>query len=247
VRQGVEGAQLITPLVFMIVLGTVLLNATTARFFSKIVGVFLTKSDGILMVGASKFSRLIAQYLITQGRHVVLIDSNSSNIEKTARMGLEAFTADIYTESISNNIELNDIGFLLSFTGNNDVNKYAISKLGGQFGENGSFRIISSSEKKQLLDKNDLNIFSYHTDFLEMTEIARNFPKVNEIEVTSTDDLTTKIKQMKPYKEQAPLFVKTSNGLLETIPVFYSLKNEKIKPVALVYLGKETEINESTS
>lgn len=247
VRQGVEGAQLITPLVFMIVLGTVLLNATTARFFSKMVGVFLTKSDGILMVGASRFSRLIAQYLISQGRHVVLIDSNSSNIEKTTRMGLEAFTADIYTESISNNIELNDIGFLLSFTGNNDVNKYAISKLGGQFGENGSFRLLSSSEKKQLLDKNDLNIFSYHTDFLEMTEIARNFPKVNEIEVTSSDDLIFKIKQMKPFKEQAPLFVKTSNGMLETIPVFFSLNDDKIKPVALVYLGQEVETKESTS
>lgn len=246
VRQGVEGAQLITPLVFMIVLGTVLLNATTARFFSKMVGVFLTKSDGILIVGASKFSRLIAQYLLSQGRHVVLIDSNSSNIEKTTRMGLEAFTADIYTESISNNIELNDIGFLLSFTGNYDVNKYAISKLGGQFGENGSFRLISSSEKKQLLDKNDPNIFSYHTDFLEMTEIARNFPKVNEIEVTSIDDLIFKIKQMKPYKEQAPLFVKTSNGMLETIPVFFSLNDDKIKPVALVYLGKEAETKKNT-
>ena len=127
------------------------------------------------------------------------------------------------------------------------MNKYAISKLGGQFGENGSFRLISSSEKKQLLDKNDLNIFSCHSDFLEMTEIARNFPKVNEIEVTSSDDLITKIKQMKPYKDQAPLFVKTSNGMLETIPVFFNLNDDKIKPVALVYLGKEITTNQSVS
>ena len=47
-KQGVEGSEYITPLVFMIVLGTVLLNATTARLFAKIVGVFLTKSEGIL-------------------------------------------------------------------------------------------------------------------------------------------------------------------------------------------------------
>lgn len=176
----------------------------------------------------------------------MLIDSNSSNIEKTERMGLEAFTADIYTESISNNIELNDIGFLLSFTGNNDVNKYAISKLGGQFGENGTFRLISSTEKRQLLEKTDLNIFSYYTDFLEMTEIARNFPKVNEIDVASVEDLKTQIKNMKPYKEQAPLFVKTSNGMIETIPVFKSFNHDKIKPVALVYLGKELEAPNET-
>ena len=35
-QEGIEGAEYITPLVFMIVLGTVLLNATTARMFAKL-------------------------------------------------------------------------------------------------------------------------------------------------------------------------------------------------------------------
>src|SRR6056297_4254379 len=39
--RGEPGAEYITPLVFMIVLGTVLLNATTARLFAKLVKVFL--------------------------------------------------------------------------------------------------------------------------------------------------------------------------------------------------------------
>ena len=80
-KQGVEGAEYITPLVFMIVLGTVLLNATTARIFAKIVGVFLTSSDGILIVGASPASRLIASYLKQNDRRVVLIDSNPNHIK----------------------------------------------------------------------------------------------------------------------------------------------------------------------
>ncbi|MGB6269363.1 MAG: sodium:proton antiporter, partial [Olleya sp.] len=60
--KGVPGAEYITPLVFVIVLGTVLLNATTARLFAKLVGVFLKTSNGILIVGASKVSRLIGHY-----------------------------------------------------------------------------------------------------------------------------------------------------------------------------------------
>ena len=79
IKQDVAGAEYITPLVFMIVLGTVLLNATTARIFAKLAGVFLTNSEGILIVGASKVSRLIGHYLETNGRHVVLIDSNQTN------------------------------------------------------------------------------------------------------------------------------------------------------------------------
>src|SRR5690606_40666773 len=105
----------------MIVLGTVYINATTAIFFSKIMGVYLTESDGILIVGASKFSRVISIYLVSQGRHVALIDSNDANIEIAKRLGLEAFAADIYTQSISTTIELNDVGYLISFTENIDI------------------------------------------------------------------------------------------------------------------------------
>ena len=90
VSEGVEGAEYITPLVFMIVLGTVLLNATTARLFAKIVVVFLTESKGRVIIGASKASRIIGEYLMQNGRHVVLVDSNSYNIEKAKERGLEA-------------------------------------------------------------------------------------------------------------------------------------------------------------
>ncbi len=87
-KDGVEYAEYITPLVFVIVLGTVLLNATTARLFAKVVGVFLNDSRGILIVGASKVSRLLGHYLETHGRHVVLIDSNPSNIAKAKELRL---------------------------------------------------------------------------------------------------------------------------------------------------------------
>ena len=70
-KEGVEGAEYITPLVFMIVLGTVLLNATTARLFAKMIGVFLKSSESILIVGASSPSRLIALFLRDKGKRVV--------------------------------------------------------------------------------------------------------------------------------------------------------------------------------
>ncbi|MEM7382215.1 MAG: sodium:proton antiporter, partial [Bacteroidota bacterium] len=78
--KGEPGAEYITPLVFMVVLGTVLLNATTARYIARLLGVFLQKSNGILIIGASKFSRLIGEYLKKNNRHVVLIDNNPTNV-----------------------------------------------------------------------------------------------------------------------------------------------------------------------
>ncbi|NNE01799.1 MAG: sodium:proton antiporter, partial [Eudoraea sp.] len=140
VIKGEPGAEYITPLVFMIVLGTVLLNATTARLFARWVGVFLKHSEGILIIGASDASRLIGKYLKDNNRHVVLIDNNETNIEKCEKMGLEGMVANIYSDTLGDNIELNDVGYLMALTGNSEINKYAINKFQKQFGENGSFR-----------------------------------------------------------------------------------------------------------
>ncbi|MCB0427180.1 MAG: sodium:proton antiporter, partial [Mangrovimonas sp.] len=118
ILEGVEGAEYIMPLVFMIVLGTVLLNATTARPIAKMVGVYLEKSEGIVIIGASKFARLIGHYLENNGRHVVLIDSNESNVRKSKDLGLEAINASIYSEELTDNIELNDVGYLIAMTAN---------------------------------------------------------------------------------------------------------------------------------
>ena len=146
IANGVPGAEYITPLVFMIVLGTVLLNATTARLFAKAVKVFLNESEGILIIGASKVSRLIASYLQKNNRHVVLIDNNESNVNKASKLGLVAFSTNIYADSLSDFIELSDVGYLMALTGNSDINKYSINKFQKDFGENGSFRLVDADE-----------------------------------------------------------------------------------------------------
>jgi len=74
--QGVLGAEYITPLVFMIVLGTVLLNATTARFVARLLGVVQDVSGGVLILGANNFAITIGKYLKDNGRMVHLVDSN---------------------------------------------------------------------------------------------------------------------------------------------------------------------------
>ncbi|HSR60579.1 MAG TPA: sodium:proton antiporter, partial [Robiginitalea sp.] len=167
VVRGEPGAEYITPLVFTVVLGTVLLNATTARPFAKIAGVFLKRSEGILIVGASKASRLIGQYLQRNNRHVVLIDNNPTNIEKSKALGLEAFTANIYTDAIVDNLELTDVGYLIAMTANSEINQFAIEKFKDQFGENGSFRLGDADEINDPENSSRAGLFSLTTTLRE--------------------------------------------------------------------------------
>ena len=237
VNKGVKDSEFITPLVFMIVMGTVLLNATTARFIAKSLGVFLKKSNGILIIGASEVSQLIARYLKDNNRHVVLIDSNQTNIANALNLGLDALTVDIYSDTLKDNIELNDIGYLMALTGSADINKIAIEKFKDDFGENGSFRLITSEEKSDPTNNPKEGLFSHTDDFALLTNAAKTYPLINEVKVNDHQHFKLLINQIIKDKNMIPLFLKTKKGDL-TIISSHSLENQKAeKDFTLVYLG----------
>ncbi|TBW25843.1 sodium:proton antiporter [Gramella sp. KN1008] len=243
-NQGVEGAEYITPLVFMIVLGTVLLNATTARYFAQLVGVFLKNSQGILIIGASTISRLIASYLKQNNRHVVLVDSNGSNVKKAKELGLEAIQENVYSDDLINNIELSDVGYLMAMTGNTEVNLNAIEKFRKHFGENGSFRVVSPDEMYDPENNPKEGLFSQTDDYIKLTNLARKYPTIHEMKLNSKEHYEGLIEISKTDPDIIPLFVKNNEGELSIIPS-NSMEVEIEEGYLLVYLGKQMEPGDS--
>ena len=240
--KGVEGAEYITPLVFVIVLGTVLLNATTARLFARLVGVFLKQSNGILIVGASKVSRLLGHYLETHGRHVVLIDSNQSNIAKAKELGLESLNVNIYSDNLMDNIELNDVGYLMAMTGSTDINKFAISKFSKQFGENGSFRLVTSDEMKNPEKNPKGGLFSLKDDYIRLTEVTRNYPSIQEIDVKDREHYDSLLEIINNDKNMIPVFIKDDEGEIHIVSTYNMDVDEIGEDYKLVYLGKPLDV-----
>ena len=237
VEQGVAGAEYITPLVFAVVLITVLLNAATARMFARIVGVFLTTSDAIVIVGASKPSRLIGSYLKRNDRDVVLIDTNANNIERARELGLDALNASIYEGDLTDNIELNDVGYLIAITGNDEINKQALVKYGESLGENGSYRLMNAQERKAGVKKNNegAHVLSATHDFALLTQVANEFPAIQEIQVDGPKFLKL-LSYIEQENDMVALFLKDPSGSLSFIA------NAEEMEVAdgshLAYLGK---------
>ncbi|MCG2461959.1 cation:proton antiporter [Flavobacteriaceae bacterium F89] len=246
VAYGEPGAEYITPLVFMIVLGTVLLNATTARFFAKWVGVFLEKSEGILIIGASKASRLIAHYLQKNNRHVVLIDNNQNNIAKAQKIGLEAIVANIYSDSLTDNLELSDMGYLMALTGNSEINMFAIDKFKKQFGENGAFRLVTGDEINDPDSNPKEGLFSHTDDFIKLTEAVRKYPAIHEIPINDEKHYEGLIEITKADNDIVPIFLKTSDGDLKIIPASSLEFHDITEGYYLVYLGKKFDVEETT-
>ena len=239
-EQGFEGAEYITPLVFMIVLGTVLLNATTARWVAKMLGVIQSSSSGILFVGANMAARVIARYLQDQGRHVVLIDSNESAITQAQTEGLEAVQANVFSDVLSDNIEFSDVGYLIAMTSSAEVNTYAAKRYQSTLGELGTFRLITSLEMK--MDKTDLpqqGIFSYTDDFLNLNEVARDFPNVYEMPVSDNAQLKAMVQGLQEHPNAIPIFIKTPDNVIDVIPNDPGAYPIDREGYALVYIGQK--------
>lgn len=241
-KKGVVDAEFITPLVFMIVLGTVLLNATTARYISKLLGVFLKKSDGILIVGASKASRLIADYLKKNNRHVVLIDNNQNNIDKAHELGLEAKSVNIYSETLGDNIELSDVGYIIALTGNSDINQFALEKYSGEFGTNGAYRLITSDE---LNDPNYMpteRILLHNDDYISLTQTTRTYPAIQEIDLKDKRTYEHLMEMSGRDNDIIPLFLKDETGDLHLIANIDEVEEAFTEGWKLVYLGKTFDV-----
>lgn len=217
VQKGYEGADIITPIVFSIVLGTVLLNATTARLMASWLKVKMSKSEGILIIGANYGARLIAQYLKSQQKHVVLIDNNEQSVEEVKALGLEAIRENIYKLDLEERFELLDMGYLMAMTSNNNVNEYACKHYQHVFGENGTYRLITKEEKKKGNENDDtLKLFCSQADYLSFNELAHNFPNIHEVEIQSQDHFFALIKAL-DTKDSIPVFVKHQDNKISII------------------------------
>ncbi|MFT7442559.1 MAG: NhaP-type Na+/H+ or K+/H+ antiporter [Maribacter sp.] len=241
-KEGVEGAEYITPLVFMIVLGTVVLNATTARLFAKMVGVFLKTSNGILIVGASKPSRLIARFLKDKGKRVVLIDTNKKFIEQAIEDGLEAFNQNIYDENLTDNIELNDVGYLIALTANDSINIHTLNSFSKDFGEHGSYKIASSIEAQIATKEERESFFTPNDDFINLSEAYRENPYMNEVKITSVNEYKKILGLFAVEEKSIPLFIEKGEELY-LIAEFEKMKEDKEECI-LHYLGKRLVFQE---
>ena len=242
---GFPGSEYIVPLVFMVVLGTVLLTATTAKPLARLSGIILDSASGILIVGANGAARLLAKYLQGNGRRVVLVDNSRHNVAAAQAEGLEASVANVYNDTLEERLELSDIGYLYAMTASPEVNSFAVRRYAKLFGENGAYRLITAPEQK--LDRaalSDVGIISYRDDYLDLNEAVRDYPEVHELDVDSLEELKRAVNQLERTARSVPVFFKSYDGVIKLLP---GDLDELVvaEGSRLVYLGKAIAVVET--
>jgi hypothetical protein len=125
----------------------------------------------------------------------------------------------------------------MALTGNTAVNKKAIENFSKQFGEQGTFRVISSEEMEDPENNPDDGLFSQTDDYIKLVNLTRKYPVIHEIDLNSNEHFQGLIEISKVEPEIIPLFIKTPEGKLEILP--NNTKSLQVEPDSkLVYLGK---------
>ncbi|MGB3798376.1 MAG: cation:proton antiporter, partial [Lewinella sp.] len=216
-EENVAYAEYITPLVFLIVLGTVLLNATLAGLLAHKLKVSLPKGSGVLIFGASEGSRQLAHSLIDSGREVILVSSNRAECDIAEENNLTAVHAQLNSDELDSRLDFTDIGYVLALTGNDEDNFYLLNNYRSRKGIRGAYRLVTRKEiQVQRYSKEAL--FGHYVSYLLFNRAARNFGAVNAIELLKPDELPDLIERLR--EERAiPLYLRcTEYGDITFVP-----------------------------
>ncbi len=145
-QMGFEGARMLVPLAFLIIVGTVALYGLGGAPLAYRLGLASPNPQGMLVMGAHAWGRAIATTLQGLGVRVLLVDTNARNV-RTARLdGLNALHGNLLSETTDERIDLQGMGRLLALTPNDEVNKLAAQHYTHLFGRAEVYRLVSGKK-----------------------------------------------------------------------------------------------------
>ncbi|HET8804765.1 MAG TPA: cell shape-determining protein, partial [Aequorivita sp.] len=116
------------------------------------------------------------------------------------------------------------------------------NRFGRYFGENGTFRLMTSEEMRERQNLSAKELFSYTHDYTRFTEVAQDFPSIQEIPVENHNQFLRVLNIIVENDNAIPLFIKHPNGFLDLINAPTEL--EVGVGSSLVYLGKPMDFED---
>jgi CPA1 family monovalent cation:H+ antiporter len=122
-------ADLLVPVTFLTILGTVLICGMGAGPLARKLRLADANPQGILFAGASRWAREFATTLKAAGIRSVLVDTNFGNVTAARMAGLTATCGNILSEHVRDEQDLAGIGRFLAVTPSDEVNTLATMEL----------------------------------------------------------------------------------------------------------------------
>jgi len=148
---GVEGAERILPIVFVVIFSTVVLYGLTAAPVARLLGIAGEAGTLVLVVGGSATARAVAESLASAGVRVRMWVGRDEDQAAARAAGLEADHGRLLVDAVSREVELEEVTDALLLTPNHDFNALAAAQLRDELGHGHVVRIAPDPEDADLL------------------------------------------------------------------------------------------------
>lgn len=142
---GMEGAKALVPLVFILIIGTVVLQSATARPLARWLKVAEPDPTGVLIYGADQAARVIARALADAGFQVIVADEHWDSIKHARMEGLQTFFGYPASAYAERHLDLTGIGRLLALSTNRERNALACVYYRQEFGRGKVYRLSNEN------------------------------------------------------------------------------------------------------
>ncbi|QEY59082.1 sodium:proton antiporter [Pseudomonas sp. C27(2019)] len=146
---GFPGGETLVPLVFMLIIATVMIQSLTARPLANMLGVAQAAEYGFLILGANPVARMIAAELNKHEVPVVMADTNWENIRQARMNNLQVYFGNPVSEHAANQLDLTGIGNFLVISPYKSMNSLATYHFLDWFGEQDNVFSLTEGEQDQ--------------------------------------------------------------------------------------------------
>ncbi|MDT8439091.1 MAG: sodium:proton antiporter [Wenzhouxiangellaceae bacterium] len=151
---GYADAEILLPLVFAVIITTVLAHGLTLGAWGRRLGLAAKDDNGVLIVGASPWSVALARVLKDMDIEVLIVDGVYRRLKPARMEGIDVYYGEILSEHAEHTLETHHLGHLLAATPNDFYNALVCNALGAHFGRHRSFQLptaeAASKESRRL-------------------------------------------------------------------------------------------------
>ena len=240
---GYVDARLLVPLTFAVIIGTVLVQSTTARMLAKRLGVAEPEPLGFLIIGANPVARSIAKALIDNGLHVTVADTSRENLVKAQIEGAQIYLGNPISEHAEHNLDLIGTGSMLAITPHESMNVAAALHFRMELGRNNVF-FIQTAPADKVPDRVSLSK-KIHSEILFGRDITYHtlssaLSSGGEIRTTRLTKDSTYDDFVQKYDFMAtPLFAIDPKGKCHVVTEKRRIRIEPAWSVIYLYVGDE--------
>ena len=240
---GYSDAELLVPLAFSIIIGTVFIQSLTSRKLAMLLGVGLPSTPGVIIYGANRFSIELASTLYTLGAAVMVCDTNWDKLRPVRLLGLKSYHGNPSSKHAQKHLKLDSFGLFLGLANHHEANIVQANRFKEEFGERGVF-ILPAHQSHGNLERNiaieDFSaqpLFGEDFDGFELQRLLSNGSSVKATRLSAQFNLE---QWQEKSPESALLAILKSDGEL-----IFNVSGKEVLAEAgdqLVYLTKGHKI-----